>query len=549
MLKKNKTLDVYRSKKLEEIFFDFPLLKLSNFILEIKDILSKKINTQKIIIEFEQNPELSEWVRTGILLHKNKTKCQFCGQKISTERIDELNKHFSNEFDNLIEQITRASTEISNHIKEIENFILPDKYRFFKSLQEEYENKVKIFTKNKENYIFTLETLKKELNRKKEKPFDIIKLKHLSENTKEFRESLNKIKTIVNQHNSKIESFENEKEKAKEILLNHYTAEFIKKKDYFDFQDNVINIGNNISQLERKINNLNAEIEDINYKIKSEAIGVNKINKYLEDFFNDKQLKIKLMENGRYKLFRDKKIAKNLSTGEKDIISLVYFFAKLEETGFDFGNAIIFIDDPVSSLDCNHIFKVYGFISEKLKNSGQLIITTHNFEFFNLLKDFNRSDLSDKGNFYLLKKIMNKTKNYSCIENLPSVLLKYKSEYNYLFSLLKSFIELQNEEEKYKLLYIVPNIIRRFFEGYLYTRYPDGRNFKKKARTFLIHTNSSERQKALKIMDEYSHEQNPTHNIKFPDSQEIEDVINFILKTIEEKDEEHYKALCNSLDN
>ncbi len=66
---------------------------------------------------------------------------------------------------------------------------------------------------------------------------------------------------------------------------------------------------------------------------------------------------------------RDDQIAKNLSTGERNIISLIYFFAKLEETTFDINNSVIFIDDPVSSLDSNHMHRVYAFLRKKQKIS------------------------------------------------------------------------------------------------------------------------------------------------------------------------------------
>jgi len=260
---------------------------------------------------------------------------------------------------------------------------------------------------------------------------------------------------------------------------------------------------------------------------------------------NDK-LKIETTDDGKYKLYRNDQIAKNLSTGEKNIISLIYFFAKLEETEFDFNNAVIFIDDPVSSLDSNHIFKAYAFINEKLKDCGQLFITTHNFDFFNLLKDLSKYDLKNKGKFYLVKKIINRTGEFSYIENLPDVLLKFKSEYNYLFSILKPFNEL-NDKSNFKLLYLLPNILRRFSEAYLFMKYPDGKRFKKKYEKFFENESISEKQSTLKLLDEYSHEESPEHAQKFPDIMEVENAVKFILGTINKKDNEHYKSLCESL--
>lgn len=543
---KENTLKIYRSKKAEKVTFKAPQLRLSVYISKVKNILSQKVTAQQIIEKLKTNPKLSDWVKEGIDLHQNEKVCQFCGNLLPSDLFERLNKHFSQEFDNLMEQIKKEEEEISNHIEEIKNINLPDKARLFEDLQLEFENTLKSLNIIKDTYIQTLKSLKAELKRKREKPFDSLEIQRLSDNTAELTNALEKIESIINRHNSKVDSFETEKQKAKDDLINHFTTEFIKEKNYFEIQEKIEGMNSDIQRLKSEMGKLNDEIENINNQIKAEAIGADKINEYLKQFFNDDKLRIKTTDDGKYKLYRDNRIAKNLSTGEKNIVSLVYFFAKLEETGFDFSNAVIFIDDPVSSLDSNHTFKVYGFINEKLKDCGQLFITTHNFDFFNLLKDLSKYDLENKGKFYLVKKVKDQTGELSYIENLPAVLGKYKSEYNYLFSILKSFNE-SNDKSNFELLYLLPNILRRFFEAYLFMKYPDGRKFNKKAKRFLKSTNESDRQKALKLMDEYSHEENPTHTKKFPDIEEVEDAIGFILKTIVDKNKEHYEALCDSL--
>ncbi|MCK4805959.1 MAG: AAA family ATPase, partial [Candidatus Pacebacteria bacterium] len=424
----------------------------------------------------------------------------------------------------------------------------PDKARLFENMQNEYESKLNNLTTLKNGYIQILQDLNKELNRKKESPFDSLEQRELLDNTTKLENAIKEIKTNIDTHNLKVDSFEIEKQKAKVKLINHFTAEFIINKDYFKIQSEIKKNNNNIQTLRPEIDTLVEEIKNINSQIKKEAIGADKINEYLKQFFNDGKLKVQLTENSKYKLYRNNQIAKNLSTGEKNIISLIYFFAKLEETDFNFNNAVIFLDDPVSSLDNNHIFKVYAFINEKLKDCKQFFITTHNFDFFNLLKDLSRYDLKNKGNFYLVKKIKNQTGEFSCIENLPNILLCFKSEYNYLFSILKSFNEI-DDKSNFELLYLLPNVVRRFFEAYLFMKYPDGKKFDSKAKTFLKDTNISNKQNILKLIDEYSHEENPEHSQKFPDIEEVENAVSFILETIEEKDKEHYKALCESLKN
>lgn len=544
--KKEEARNLYENKKPDEVTFEYPPLKVSTYITEVKNILSQKVTAQQIVEKLKTNPKLSDWVKEGIELHQNEKVCQFCGNLLPSDLFERLNKHFSHEFNNLMKQINSKENEVLNHIKEIENLSFPDKIRLFDDLQNEYESKLNNLITLKNGYFQILRDLNKELNRKKESPFDSLELKELLDNTTKLENTMREIKTIINTHNLKVDSFETEKQTAKEKLINHFTAEFIINKDYFKIQSEIKKNNNNIQTLKSEVDMLEEGIKNINSQIKKEAIGADKINEYLKQFFNDDKLKIQLTENSKYKLYRNNQIAKNLSTGEKNIISLIYFFAKLEETDFDFNNAVIFIDDPVSSLDSNHIFKVYAFINEKLKDCGQFFITTHNFDFFNLLKDLSKYDLENKGNFYLVKKIKNQTGEFSCIENLPNVLLRCRSEYNYLFSILKLFIE-SNDKSNFELLYLLPNVVRRFFEAYLFMKYPDGKKFNSKAKIFLKDTNICNKQSTLKLIDEYSHEEVPEHAQKFPDIMEVENAVSFILGTIKNKDKEHYEALCESL--
>lgn len=50
---------------------------------------------------------------------------------------------------------------------------------------------------------------------------------------------------------------------------------------------------------------------------------------------------------------------------------------------------VIYIDDPISSLDSNHIFFIFSLIENVIackKKYGQLFISTHNLDFLKYLK-------------------------------------------------------------------------------------------------------------------------------------------------------------------
>lgn len=541
---KNNKLTFYRSEPKNSADFQKLDFNFNTIFNQTKELLSREIVAQQIIEKLKDNPELSGWVYKGIEFHKSETTCQFCGSKLPEDLLNKLNKHFSDEYLKLMSGLQEIEKSISDEMGKIEKYILPDKARFFNEFQNEYENEIEEFEKSKGVYINSLKVLQKEIERKKQLPFNSLTINDIQNNS-DIENLLNKIAGIINNHNGKVTNFQNEKEEAKKELIDHYTSKYIKDENYFTILDEIEGISKNIQKLETEIQDIKKQIGEIQIKIKAEAIGAERINKYLNKFFSSNQLKVKLTENGKYKLYRGDTIAKYLSTGERSIISLIYFFAKLEETHFDFRNAIIFIDDPVSSLDSNHMYSIYGFLCEKFKDCGQLFITTHNYDFFNLLKDYKRFELQNVGNLYLIKR----TQSGIVIDKLPMVLEKNKSEYNYLFSILYEFDQ-SGDKNNFEMLMILPNVVRRFLEQYIYMKYPDGkygsRHFKKKFNKFFQKTDETRKQKTLKILDEYSHEENIEHSKRIPDIEELEDVIEFVLNTVESNDKEHFEALKGS---
>lgn len=540
---------ILNSQKLDTVSISIINLKLTRFLDDVKETLEKKVSVHKIIDKLNQNSRLSDWVREGIDLHKEETICQFCGNTLTTERIEELNKHFSKEFDEVINTIKQKEDEINKHINDIDRYLLPDKARFYPEFQNEYENLSTKFKQIKSNYIEIGKKLIAELNKKKEKPFEKLSIDQSINDTIEnkLNELVKNIQELIDKHNNRTNSLEEEKQNVKENLKFHYVAHFVKEEKYFDKKQEIENFDSVINKLNNEINEINNVITNIQNQIKTSAIGAKILNELLNKFFNDNRLKIENTSNGKYKLYRNDQIAKNLSTGERNIISLIYFFAKLEETNFDLSQAIIFIDDPVSSLDTNHIHSVYAFLNEKIKDANQVFITTHNFDFFNLLKDMHRYDLRNRdGNFYLIKVITNNQNRYSTMEKLPIILQNFKSEYNYLFYILNEFNQ-SNDKNSFEQLYILPNILRRFFEMYLFMRYPDGKKIEAKIEKFFGNDTSNKKLMALKIMDEYSHEENIEHSLRFPDINELIISVEFILNAIKLKDKEHYDALNETI--
>lgn len=356
-------LDAYRSptsyEALKEIQIQFQLDILTNKVNEIR---SKKISAQEAIHKLKENPNLNQWVRQGMELHKNEEECQFCGNPLPSDLFERLEKHFSREFDNLINEIDKTEKQIHNYKNELNKIQFPDRARLYLEFQNEYELKLSEWEETKRILNEELESLLKALPEKRNKAFDILEPMKLPWTEQEAERVLNELNQIISKNNHKIQGLDEEKKKIKEELLNHYTAKAIYEINYFEKKKEIQDYENQIKSLDEEISNIENEINEIKRQIIQSNIGAEKINKYLQDFFADDQLKLQAQGDGKYKITRGEKIAKNLSTGEKNIIALIYFVTKLEENNFNMSEAIIFIDDPVSSLDSNHIFMGLWFL-------------------------------------------------------------------------------------------------------------------------------------------------------------------------------------------
>ena len=109
----------------------------------------------------------------------------------------------------------------------------------------------------------------------------------------------------------------------------------------------------------------------IKARMNDEQKGAEKVREYLSEFFGQLQLSLKAEKENetdksyKFSILRDGNPAYNLSEGECNMIAFCYFMAKLEDVSTQGKKPIIWIDDPISSLDSNHIFCVYSLIHKK----------------------------------------------------------------------------------------------------------------------------------------------------------------------------------------
>lgn len=543
-------LDKQEVSDLVKMLIAIPMDKLSEIylnvlsqdkLIEIKETLKITLISQ-IIDRLKDNPELNNWVRKGLNLHRGKNKCEFCGSSFPKNLLEKYDKHFSKEYENLI-------NELKGIIQNLEEYkiilIFPDEKRLYPQFEILYKN-VKIKLKNLVNkYNRNIEKIIDLINEKINNPFQKFSEKLIRFDVNCFNESLKEINIIIKNHNSICDKFEDEIKNAFEKLERHYACEFNKENNYFYFLKKIQNLEEKINKINKDIDEKETEINKIKLQLSDIARAANIINNYLKSIFGREHLKIETTDKNKFRILRDGKKARNLSEGEKTAVAFSYFLTRLKDNETDISKSIIFIDDPISSLDSNHLFYTYAVIQNELENCNQLFISTHNFEFFTLIKEWLKDikGHKDKCRYYLNERIMKNNYEISDLRELPSFLLKHNSQYQFLFYKIKSFAD--NPNKDFEIMDQLPNIIRRFLEALIGFKY--ARSLKTGLNKLIC--DDSECIKVNKFINKYSHQQNLLRTVTFHDTSECEKIVNIVLNAIENNDKEHYETLENIYKN
>lgn len=256
----------------------------------------------------------------------------------------------------------------------------------------------------------------------------------------------------------------------------------------------------------------------------------------------------------RFEIIRDGKKAYHLSEGECSLLAFCYFLAKLNDIDTRDSKPIIWIDDPISSLDGNHIFFVYSLLNAEIVSGGrfeQLFVSTHNLDFLKYLKRLpgthqDKHKKEEKKRYQHL--IVERKHSHSTLCVMPNYLKEYITEFNYLFHQIHKCASIETiDDTNYVTFYNFGNNARKFFEIYLYYKFPDQGMTEDTLRLFFGDENTPS-VLADRINNEYSHlcgvfERGSTP-VEVPEMQTAARKIIEVLK----KDNEQYSALLKSID-
>jgi len=545
-----------------------PEIDLQTLNNKVKEVVTRPITPSNKIEELVKIAVLNRWVKEGRKIHKENDlkECSFCGNKISEERWEELDKHFDEESEKLEKEIDSMLQEVDSYVTKISDVLPIDKNLFYTNFQNELEQLIEEKDNCIKKIVKELNSLKKILESRKQDLLNIQSFSDIQDFSKELNECITKYNRLVKESNSYSQNLSQNQENAKKVLRLKEVADFARDIQYSKEKAEIDNLKikwENSSDEEKEVNDKITEVLDLisnkERERKDEEAGAKKVNEYLNNFFGHSFLTLQALKDKDeeksiyFEVVRNGKKAYHLSEGECSLISFCYFMAKLEDIGTKDMNPIIWIDDPISSLDGNHIFFVYSLISSEIiqpKKIEQLFISTHNLDFLKYLKRFSNYFSKKESQENIISYfLLARERDESNLIIMPNYLKNYVTEFNYLFhQIYKCSIAEENDIDEHSLFYNFANNTRKFLEAFLFYKYPNADiNDKDKLLKFF----GGDKQAVIlvdRIDNEYSHLEGLfERSMKPVDVPEMRKMAQYILRKIEEKDKEQYDSLLKSI--
>lgn len=547
-----------------------------NFTVLYKDsmtILAAIITPSDPIRYLLEDSMLQAWVREGMDYHRGRESCGFCGQYLPRDFWEKLDAHFSQESSDLEKKIQEQIQLLEQEI-ESSRIDLPEKGSFYNSVYSEFRDAAEKLKELLSSYraenrklLKALKARGKDLFATKPQP----DLKDLSGKISHYICKLNKLDKLVERNNRLTHTLAIDQERARVELRLNDVLNFInriglndKEQTISELEKTVGESKDHLVQFKLRVRKLEEKRDALLTGLRDEKRGAEKVNEYLNHSFGLDSLKLVADEDEvestyKFQIMRGDQPAYNMSEGERSLISFCYFLAKLEGTETEKDESIIYIDDPASSLDSNHIFFLFSLIESVLtkpkKNSDgsnryrykQLFISTHNLDFLKYLKRLSApSKRNGAKEFFLVEK----EKNSSSLRLMPKYLKDYQTEFIYLFHQIYKCREVKASEDNHQILYSLGNNLRKFLEAYLFYKYPHIEETSDGLERLRKFFGDDETTTALanRINNELSHlEAIFDRGMRPLDIPELSKVVSFVLNTIKEKDQEQYNSLLESI--
>jgi len=503
----------------------------------------------------EENPAIERWVQGGLHLHAHAEICEFCGSELSQARLEALRTHFSKDLadhaakvEGLLDRVKAAKFQLA----------WPKSSELNQQFRDSYSEAIEALPIAINAYNQAVKKLVDEVQCKANDSRKAMVPTPLAQGLEgAIKDSAAAVNAIIKKNNELASNFTRVRADSLRRAKYHYVQQFVNEQDAAGLDVKKDRQLKRHDRLKAYVAELRQEIDRLQAEISQAQQGREKINERLALMLGSEAVQIKVVKEStgqdRFQLIRrDGTIAKNLSEGERTAIAFSYFLTKLQEIKpAEFKETVVYIDDPISSLDANHIFQVTAairalFFMQQDKNAPwqttckQLFVSTHNFEFFNLLREIKPIASKQGARLFLIKRIAEKS---STLENMPASLARYQSEYHFLFEVIHRFNQAP-DKTTHDVLMLLPNAMRRFVELYTYSRLPGPKDTELVDERTEVLFGAERAKRILKIFHYFSHGNTldrlaGNNELIF----DLEHAARDLIDAITEKDKPHMDAL------
>ena len=352
----------------------------------------------------EENPAIEDWVQAGLCLHANTGTCEFCGNDLSPVQLEAFRGHFSKDLADHKEKVER----LLERVKAAEfKLIWPKAAELSAQFRDSYTVAINALPEAINAFNRAVKNLADEVKRKADDSRKAMEPTPLAQGLEvAIKDAAAVVNSVIKQNNEQASNFTKARADALRRAKYHYVQQFIDDQSAAGLEMSKDRQVKRYDRLTSYVAKLQPEIDGLQAEISQAQKGREKINERLASMLGGEAVQIKVVKDptgqDRFQLIRkDGTAAKNLSDGERTAIAFSYFLTKLQEIKpAEFKETIVYIDDPISSLDANHIFQVTAairalFFIRQVKNGPwqstckQLFVSTHNFEFLTSMLKIN----------------------------------------------------------------------------------------------------------------------------------------------------------------
>jgi wobble nucleotide-excising tRNase len=179
---------------------------------------------------------------------------------------------------------------------------------------------------------------------------------------KSYRLVFRRLNGLIKEHNLKVADADGIRDEARLSLCRHYAAEYVKGSQVREKEIRMEEISQRATsgtELKLKIEGKAKEVEAL---IQQASIGPDLINRNLDQLLPGDNIKAVKLNDTDFEFRRNDQPARQMSDGERTAVSFAYFLGKLHEGVVPLSEIIIVLDDPISSLDSNHVYAVHGIM-------------------------------------------------------------------------------------------------------------------------------------------------------------------------------------------